>query len=506
MNFTALRAPLPRALLAGLTSVMLAALAACGGGGSSSTDTTSSTSGPQTYSGTVSGLGSIVVNGVRFSTTGATTTDSDDPSQPYTRAFKLGATVVVKGSVDGSDGQATSIEVIGGIRGLVTDVNLANGTMLVAGQLVKFDTNTVIDGEGDAAFTLTWLAANWSGSSVAVEVYGTVDASGAIVATRIEKKDPAALVYAVKGYVVPGSINTTTKHFSMLIKRGFSLAATPVDVDYSTANVLPNGAELRDGVAVRVLSSANPAGQTSLTASKLLIKSDRGVNGSAAKLHGVVTSISGTTWTIGDVTIDVSQNPILRGFSSLAEVLVGTEVRVAGQFKNNVLTAKFVESDDYDRDHEGGAVKLFGVATDVDAVNNTFVVQGVTVKIASVVGLPVLTLPTEGAYVEVLATQINGVLTAVRLQSPSTPRPFEVFGTTLCTNGVSDLQTNFALTLLARTVNVDGRNATIKAEERVNLAASDTPKTCLLEVKGTSSTTAGVTTIAATKIEIKRRY
>ena len=36
-----------------------------------------------------------------------------------------------------------------------------------------------------------------------------------------------------------GSINTTTKHFSMLIKHGFSLAATPVDVDYSSANVLP---------------------------------------------------------------------------------------------------------------------------------------------------------------------------------------------------------------------------------------------------------------------------
>ena len=63
---------------------------------------------------------------------------------------------------------------------------------------------------------------------------------------------------------------------------------------------------------------------------------------------------------------------------------------------------------------------------------------------------------------EVLATQINGVLTAVRIKSPSTPKAFEVFGTTLCTNGVSDLQATFGLTLLARTVNVDGRNAVIR--------------------------------------------
>ena len=107
----------------------------------------------------------------------------------------------------------------------------------------------------------------------------------------------------------------------------------------------------------------------------------------------MVSNITGTTWTIGDVTIDVSQNPILRGFCQQNAVTVGTEVRVAGLFKNNVLTAKFVESDDYDRDHEGGAVKLFGVATGVDTNTSTFSVQGVTVKVVSIGGLPLPTCP-----------------------------------------------------------------------------------------------------------------
>ena len=52
-----------------LTAVTGAAitLAACGGGGGGTTSANNST---VTYSGTVTGLGSIVVNGVRFSTIG----------------------------------------------------------------------------------------------------------------------------------------------------------------------------------------------------------------------------------------------------------------------------------------------------------------------------------------------------------------------------------------------------------------------------------------------------
>lgn len=511
MKLPTFRTPLSDLWLAGLTSVVVASLVACGGGGSATTDTSSvssNTAAAQTYSGTVSGLGSIVVNGVRFSTTGADAADGDDPSQPYTQAFKLGSTVVVSGSVDsdGANGQATSIQVEGGVRGQIApgsftfDLATLSGTLTVAGQLIKFDSNTVFDGEGAATFTAAWLATNdFSTNPISVEVYGSVDASGALVATRIEKKDPASLVYAIKGYVVNGTIDATAKTFDMLIKRGLTLIQT-VHVSYSGATVLPNGATLHDGVGVRVLSLSDPAGQTSITANKLLIKSDRGVNGSAAKLHGVVSAINGTTWTIGDVSIDVSQSPILRGFNSLSEVIVGTEVRVAGLFKDNVLTAKIIESDDYDHDHDGGGVKLFGVATGVDATARTFSVQGVTVKVPSL-----LSLPTEGSYVEVIATQINGVLTAVHIGSSAT-RPFELFGTTLCTHGLSDLQTTFALTLPVNTVSVDGSAARIVVENLVDMSASASPKTCLLEVKGNVTTVGGVKTIAATRIEVKRRF
>lgn len=476
-------------------------LAACGGGGTSGADSSVSGSSGATYSGTVSGLGSIVVNGVRFSTADAVVTSSDDPTEIHTDGFKLGTTVVVTGSVNGEDGQAASIEIEGGVRGVVSLD--AQGNLVVAGQVITVDANTIFDGEGDATFTLSGIAsAVGAGSTVYVEVYGTVGADGSILATRIEKKNPATILYAIKGYVVPGSLTSTT--FSIQIKRGITLVPTTLTVNYDASKLLPRDRTLRDGVGVRVLTRDNPKTSDVISASKVLIKKDRGAPGSIAKVHGVVSAQTGNTWTIDGISVDVSQSPVLRGFASLADVTVGTEVRIGGVYNGSVLTAKVIESDDYEHDELGRVVvKLFGVATGVNTTDRTFSVQGVTVKVPSI---SPFNLPTEGSYVEVLATQINGVLTAVTVRGAGIVKPFEVYGLAACTNGVSDLQGTFAMTVLpVGTVSVDGSTATIKAEDRVNLAASVSPKTCVVEVKGTMTTVNEVKTLKASRIEIKAR-
>ena len=492
---------LTQAVVAGVTSVVVATLVACGGGGSATTGSTATGSSAATYTGTVTGLGSIVVNGIRFSTSGADTTDADDPTQPFTQAFPLGATVTVKGDVDSSagTGKATSIEMIGGVRGKVTAVDTTASTLVVSGHNVKVDANTVFQGIGSTAFSLATLSADLLASTPVVdyvEVYGTADANNVILATRIEKKDPTSLVFATKGRVIANSINTTTHQFQMLRRTG-----EIVTVDYTGATLLPTSATLADGVGVRVLSSADPASLSVIPATKVLIKSDKQVPGTVAKLRGTVSAVNGTNWTIGDVTVDVSQSPTLLGFSSLSQVTAGTVVRVAGTFSNNVLVAKVVESDDNDRDHDGGGVKLFGVATGVNTTARTFSVQGVTVTAPSN-----LTLPINDSYVEVVAQQVNGVLTAVVIRS-SASHPFEVFGTAACTNGQSDLTGTFNLTLLDGSVSVDGSAATITTERNVSMAAATSgSKTCLLEVTGTLVSVNSVKTISATKIEVKRRF
>ena len=93
-------------------------------GSSPSTGTQATAAGTATDSGAVSGLGSIVVNGVRFSTSNARATDAETEGS-YARAFALGTMVSVSGDVDDSSATATasSITVHGGVRGAVSAVD-----------------------------------------------------------------------------------------------------------------------------------------------------------------------------------------------------------------------------------------------------------------------------------------------------------------------------------------------------------------------------------------------
>lgn len=138
MNALSLNRLPGRMALSTLAAAAVLALVACGGGGGSSpsTGTQATAASTATYSGAVSGLGSIVVNGVRFSTSGASTVDPDDGASPYLRAFALGTTVSVVGDVDDSAATATasSIVVHGGVRGVVSAVSTTNNTLTVAGR------------------------------------------------------------------------------------------------------------------------------------------------------------------------------------------------------------------------------------------------------------------------------------------------------------------------------------------------------------------------------------
>jgi hypothetical protein len=103
-----------------------------------------------TYTGPVAGLGSIIVNGVRFETVGAFVHDGDDPygSAKYQSVIGLGTTVAVAGNVDEKNaaGSASDIRIVGGLRGKITGIDLQLGTLRVNDQLVKVTNNTVFDG------------------------------------------------------------------------------------------------------------------------------------------------------------------------------------------------------------------------------------------------------------------------------------------------------------------------------------------------------------------------
>lgn len=501
-----------RVALSALAAAAALTLAACGGGGSGSS-TASTTSGQATsaatYSGAVSGLGSIVVNGVRFSTSNARTTDAETESG-YARAFALGTVVSVSGDVDDSSATATasSITVHGGVRGAVSAVDTTAGTLTVAGQVIKVDANTVFEGLGGASLTLASLktsvdAANLTvttADTVYAEVHVVGDATSGFLATRVEQKSAVAEGYAVVGKIVTGTLNTTSKTFSLLLRTGVT-----VTVDYTAATLRPTGVTLTEGTAVRVVAPTSTDFSTvtngsTLAATKVIAKRDRAITG-RAKVRGAVAAINGTTLTVNDVTVDVSQATFEDGLT-LGALSVGTVVKVDGTFTNGVLVARKVEADSREYDAaNGGGVKLYGVVSNATAgTPSTFSIQGVTLTLPATG----VSLPTNGTYVEVVARMVSGVLTVVRIgnEDNRAQRSFELYGTADCANGSSDLMGSFTLTLRNGTsTTVDGRTATIELENGVSMTSGLTNAKCFVEVKGAASNG----TVTATQIEVKAR-
>jgi hypothetical protein len=164
--------------------LVVALLSACGGGGGGGTISDGGIGGTGIVaSGTITGFGSVFVNGIEFRTAGATISINDRRNRPESE-LKVSMVVEVQGTLDagGSTGVATSITYRDDVRGSVQNIDQPGNTIIVLGQTVKVDNNTVFDGTGVAAITDLRI-------DDMIEVSGFDDgtATGTIRATRIEK-------------------------------------------------------------------------------------------------------------------------------------------------------------------------------------------------------------------------------------------------------------------------------------------------------------------------------
>ncbi len=121
-------------------------ITACGGGGGGVetgnggvATTTNSTA--TTVSGTISGLGSVIVNGIRYETIGAAVRDMDD-NRVISRPLGLGMTVKLEPSTTRA-AVAGMIHVLSGIKGGISATNSAAKTLNVAGLPVTTDATTL---------------------------------------------------------------------------------------------------------------------------------------------------------------------------------------------------------------------------------------------------------------------------------------------------------------------------------------------------------------------------
>ena len=324
-----------RPALSLLTAGSLLCLQACGGGGGGGVAAVidpggGGTGGGQgiigtglTSSGTIDGTGSVFVNGVRFDIDDAEIaidgeTAGEDDLGP-------GMAVRIKGTVaeDGKSGKATRVDVSTSLEGPVSAIkrNADNSSarLTILGQTVIVErTSTVFEGVRFGALA----------TGMALEVSGYRDPNGRLRATRVEADDDPNEVQ-LEGVV--GALNGLN----------FRIGSQPVDASAANLSDLPNSAlsaglrvsvegRLQNGIIVA--DDIDPADDLS-----------RGLEANAAiTLLGSVSGLSGSTFVVEGLTVDISNTNKARVQTGGLPLSNGSIVEVRGVWDGRRVAARSV--------------------------------------------------------------------------------------------------------------------------------------------------------------------
>lgn len=500
-------------------SVALSALllTACGGSGSDSdlsgsndwslnpAGVSSYTAAATNFQGPISGLGSIVVNGVRFETTNASVYDPDsfDDSTLFGSSLGMGMTVALMGDADEAQnlGRASKIRVVGGVRGTLTpsaDIDAVNKTFTFPTQVVKYSDTTVFSGTagGNTISSLAQLQA--LGTPVLLNVYGLPQADNSFLATRVVLIDPAThtMDVAVRGKITAVAGNSYT----------VSVGAATITVDCAACTVRPTGSTPVVGDMVRVLATDSTAwsGGT-LTATQLQLVSAYNLarfDGAAsgfAKIKGVA-STNGADVFVGGVQV-----------TGTTGLLPGYFYEVRGTWSGNVLQASRWEDESNDTHLDVNGIprpykqELYGAIS--QRSGSSLVVQGVTVDASNAyVQNGSLASLLDNVFVEVKGTlNTSGVLVASKIEiknastssSAGRGRTFEVHGTVSQWLGSGSL---FTLT--------DRRHSSVSAQTSSNTRFKNNlvpANGSLVELKGYMDT-AGVFQVLSLEVDHDNGY
>jgi len=396
----------PRARLAAALFTTLALVVGCGGGGSEATSGTTGIVTPSDTTvvaytqGTITGFGSVIVNGVRFDDSAASVTD-DDGSKQALSVLRLGMRVEVdSGTVDklSATAKAVALRFGGLVTGPVSAVDTTANTLTVLGQVVDVTSTTVFDDTLAAGLSAVTTGA-------VVEVHGLRDAAtGHIVATRVEPESTAT-AYKLRGTVA--SLNTTAKTFSI----------GGAAISYAGVATVPT--TLADGVSLRVtLATAAVSGVWQATS--LGIKAARTDTLAQAHLRGAITAFTSTTaFTVDGIVVDATNATFPDGTTGLA---LGAQVEVEGTLSNGVLVATKVGLESRHTGDDSRRYELHGAITAIDTTAKTFVLRGVTVNYAGTVSY---VGGTEAGLVVGAKVEVKGAVGSTRTQVVAATIKFE---------------------------------------------------------------------------------
>lgn len=317
-------------------------LSACGGSGGgtnpSSTDVTSS--------GTISGFGSVIVNGTHFDTTGARVVRDDgsiiddSPSNDELKAIVgEGNIVKVRGTSNGDGtGTADTITVDDELVGDITanSINDTDVTFEVNGQTISVSPDTIIDDSiignsatDDAAFgTLNTPLSTLLAGVTTVEISGFPTQNG-LEATRIEDVDTSTTA-RTDGPQLDDEIKGFIENLDTPVANQFQINGLTIDYGSLTT---PLGFTLADGQLVEVHGDING---TLLTATTIELEDDLlddDFDEGEVEIEGIIQSITPTTGTAGIIVINTVEIPV----DDISQFSVGMHVEIKAVLQNGSL-------------------------------------------------------------------------------------------------------------------------------------------------------------------------
>jgi hypothetical protein len=336
-----------------LAAALVALLVACGGGVG-----VGGTGGDSVVHGTISGFGSVIVNGIRFDDSDARI-ETEDGAALDRSALGLGMVAEIEaGAIGGSatDRSATArrIRIASELIGTVQSIDAAGGGFAAVGQAVRVTPATVY-GSGLAG----GLAALRAGHPV--QVYGNLDvAAGEVVATRVDRLASVPAQFRVRGSVA--ALDTVGRNFRIG-------SATFVYAAGTAPATLANGSLVR----LQVGATRDGAGRWTVT------RFDDGrrqlPDVDEAEIEGAITAFTSTR------AFSVNGQPVVADASTQfpdgeTGIRLGAIVEVEGRVVDGVLRATEVEIEDEDEDED---FDLRGPLSALNRSARTFVVQGQTV-------------------------------------------------------------------------------------------------------------------------------
>ncbi|MEN8206348.1 MAG: DUF5666 domain-containing protein [Pseudomonadota bacterium] len=345
--------------------VLVVFIAACGGGGGGGSVAGGGIGGTGVTSGTVSGFGSVFVNGIEFETDGASRdvddeTDISDGSDDD-QVLGIGMVVTIIGTVndDGVSGTADSIEYDDDVEGPVAAAPVEDPDG-VTKTFAIFNT-TVVVGRDSTVFVATDYDSLTQNDLL--EISGYFDADGKLLATRVEKED--VLVLGVSGVEIKGVVS---EFFNGTNE--FKLGGIKITFDGITVFEDLPGDTVENGQFVEVEGTLDTA--VSISADRIELE-DEGFDDDVDQIsiEGLVTDFNDiSNFKVAGQRVNAA-NATFEPAALKTGIADGDKVEVEGAIVNGILKAKEVEQ-------RGGDIRVSAVVETTEPVAGTVTLEVVS--------------------------------------------------------------------------------------------------------------------------------